>query len=330
MIEGVKLLKRAGCAAIVLFLFLLPLFVKGQYYLHILIVVGVNVILASSLRIMTTTGQFSLGHAGFMAIGAYTSALLTMELNLSFWVSLPLGGIASGLLALIIGYPFVRVKRAYFAMLTLFTGEVIRLVITEWRDLTGGSTGLLDIPPPNPLIIPGLLGIGFTSKEPYYYLVLVLVLMTLLFFYRMERTRILPSFLAIQQDDSVAESVGIDTAGSKVLALCVGCFFAGIAGSFYAHYVLVLSPGSFMVLQSIYLMVYVMVGGRRSFSGPIWGALILTFIPEVFRGLKEYQPFIFSGTLFVIIFCLPAGLAGLPHVAEMVIRKRGRESSGVT
>lgn len=330
VIKRVKLVKPASYIALILLLFLIPLFVKRQYYLHILIVVGINVILASSLRTITTTGQFSLGHAGSMAIGAYTSALLAMKLGLSFWVAMPLGGLAAGLFALIIGYPFIRVKRAYFAMLTLFTAEIIRLVIVEWRELTGGSAGLLNIPPPNPLVIPGLLNITFTSKEPYYYLVLILMLITMLFLYRIERTRIMACFLAIQQDDSVAESIGIDTAGFKVIALCVGCFFAGIAGSFYAFYFLVLSPTSFTVLQSVDMLVYVIVGGRRSFYGPIWGALILTLVPEVFRGLKEYQPFVFAGILFVIVFWLPTGLAGLPDPARSFIAKLRRESVAAT
>ena len=152
MSKGAQLVKPASYTALILLLFLIPLFVKGAYSLHVLIMVGISIILTSSLRTIATTGQISLAHAGFMAIGAYTSALLVMKLGLSFWAAFPLGGIAAALIALLVGYPFVRVKRVYFAMLTLFMGEVIRLIIMEWRDLTGGSSGLLNIPPPNSIV----------------------------------------------------------------------------------------------------------------------------------------------------------------------------------
>jgi branched-chain amino acid transport system permease protein len=281
----------------------------------------INIILASSLRAIATTGQMSLAHAGFMAIGAYTSALLVMKLGLSFWVALPLGGIASAVIALLVGYPFVRVKRVYFAMLTLFLGAVIRLIIMEWRNLTRGSSGLLNIPPPNSLNFFGLYNIVFDSKVPYYYLILVLMLITLLFLYRIDSSRVGRTLLAIQQDDSVAESIGINVTNFKVIAWCVGCFFAGIVGAFYAHFIKTLTPDSFGVLQAIYVIVYMVVGGRRRFYGAILGAFILTLLPEFFRILKEYQPFVFVGILLIITFFLPGGLADLPKLGASLVRR---------
>jgi branched-chain amino acid transport system permease protein len=326
MNKRAQLVKPAIYTALIILLFLIPIFVKSGYYLHILIIVGINIILTSSLRLIATTGQFSLAHAGFMAIGAYTSALLVMNLGLSSWAALPLGGVVAALIALLVGYLFVRVKRVYFAMLTLFMGEVIRLVIVEWRDLTHGSSGLLNIPHPNPIVIPGLLNIVFDSRVPYYYFILVLVLISLLFLYRIDSSRVGRTLLAIQQGDFVAESVGINVTGFRVFAWCVGCFFAGIAGSFYAHYVLVLTPVSFGVLQAIYVVVYMIVGGRGRFSGAIIGAFVLTLVPEVFRALKEYQPFVFVGILFIIIFFLPGGLVDLPEL----VRKRVRRLRGAS
>jgi branched-chain amino acid transport system permease protein len=328
MSKGARLVKPASYTVLILLLFLVPLFVKGAYPLHVLIMVGISIILTSSLRTIATTGQISLAHAGFMAIGAYTSALLVMDLGLSFWAAFLIGGIAAALIALLVGYPFVRVRRVYFAMLTLFMGAVIRLAIMEWRDLTHGSSGLLNIPPPNSIVIPGLLNIAFDSKVPYYYFILVLALISLLFLYRIDSSRVGRTMLAVQQGDSVAESVGINVTNFKVLAWCVGCFFAGIAGSFYAHYIRVLTPDSFGVMQAIYIVVYMVVGGRRRFSGAILGAFILTLIPEVFRGLKEYQPFVFVGTLFIVIFFLPEGLVSLPEKVRERIRKRRGVSLG--
>lgn len=321
MSKGEKLVKPASYAALIILLFLIPVFVKGEYVLHLLILVGINIILVSSLRTIASTGLFSIAHAGFMAVGAYTSTLLVMKLGLSSWAALPLGGIAAALLALLIGYPFVRVKAAYFAMLTLFTGQVLQLIIVEWRGLTGGSMGILNVPRPNPLVIPGLLNITFASRVPYYYFILVLVLIILLFLYRIESTRVGKTLLAIQQSDSMAASVGIDIARFKVLALCVGCFFAGIAGSFYAHYTRIVTPTSFGIVQSTYIIIYMIVGGRGRFSGPIWGALILTLIPEVFSRFQAYQPFVFVAALFLVIFFLPEGLAGLTERARSQIRK---------
>ena len=316
-----QLVKPASCTVLILLLFSIPLFTKEAYLFHILIMAEINIILAISLRTIATTGQMSLAHAGFMAIGAYTSALLVMKLGLSFWAALPLGGIAAALIALLVGYPFVRVKRVYFAMLTLFLGAVIRLIIMEWRDLTHGSSGLLNIPPPNSLSFFGLFNIVFDSKVPYYYLILVLMLISLLFLYRIDSSRVGRTLLAIQQDDSIAESVGINVTNFKVLAWCVGCFFAGITGGFYAHFIKTLTPDSFGVLQAIYVVVYMVVGGRRRFYGAIVGAFILTLLPEFFRILKEYQPFVFVGILLIITFFLPGGLVDLPKLGASLVRR---------
>jgi branched-chain amino acid transport system permease protein len=261
-----------------------------------------------------------MGHAGFYAIGAYASAILAKKLGFSFWGTLWIGGIAAALIALGIGYLIVRVKRVYFSMLTLFIGQIIALVLVEWRDFTGGNSGLLSIPPPNTINLFGL-AIEFTSKTPYYYLILVLVLITLAVLYRIDSSRIGRSFLAVQQGDYVAESIGINVTGYKVLSWTIGCFFAGIAGAFYAHYTLNLTPISFGILPTIYMVVYMVVGGRKKFYGAIVGAVILTILPEFFRSLKQYQPFVFVAILFVIIFLLPGGLVDLPALIKSKIRK---------
>jgi branched-chain amino acid transport system permease protein len=328
MLKREQSAKYVSYAALIILLFLIPMFIKGEYTLHVLILIGINIILVSSLRTIASSGLFSIAHAGFMAIGAYTSTLLVMKLGFSTWAALPLGGIAAGLLALLIGYPFVRVKAAYFAMLTLFTGQVIQLVIVEWRGLTGGSMGILNVPRPNPITILGLFNITFDTRVPCYYLILVLMLIVLLFLYRIEITRIGKTLLAIQQSDSIAASVGINIARYKVLALCIGCFFAGIAGSFYAHYTRIVTPTSFGLLQSTYIIIYMIVGGRGKFSGPIWGALILTLIPEIFSRFQSYQPFVFVAALFLVIFFLPEGLAGLTERARIQITKFRKGSPG--
>ena len=306
---------------LVLMAFFLPIFIKNEYYLHVLILSVINIILASSLRAMTTSGQVSLGHAGFMSVGAYTSAILAMKFGLSTYISLLLGGVAAMALAAIIAYPITRVRTVYFAMLTLFIGEVIRLVMTEQRAITGGTSGLLNIPRLDTISFLGLFNIGFATKLSNYYFVLILMLIILLFLYSVERSFIGMTFKAISQDDSLASSTGINVARFKAIIFCIGCLFAGLAGSFYAHYISVLTPDSFGILNSIYIIIYMVVGGSRRFAGAIVGAFILTLVPEIFRPLKEYQPFVFVAVLYLVVFLLPGGLSDLPGLIKSQVQR---------
>jgi branched-chain amino acid transport system permease protein len=307
-----------------LLLLLIPLFVKDAYVLHILIMVAINVILASSLRLIATSGQLSLGHGGMMVIGAYTSALLVMKLGFSTWAALPTAGLATGGIAVLVGYPFTRLRRIYFTMVTIFFAEVIRLTIEQWRELTGGTSGLLNIPPPNAIFGFGFVGIDFASRAHFYYLILALVLLTLLVLYALEHSRIGLSWSSIQQAESLAESVGINTTRFKVIAFAIGSFFAGIAGAFYTHYMAVLTPSAFGVFYAINILVYMVVGGLGRFSGPIAGAIVLTILPESMRILKEYQPFVFAGVMMVTVVFLPEGLVGLPERLRKLVKERLR------
>jgi branched-chain amino acid transport system permease protein len=317
-----KLVKPLSYSALIIFLFLVPLFIKGPYQLHILIMAGIAVILASSLRLIFNSGQLSLGHGGMMSVGAYTSALLVMKLGLSTWAALGIGAAAAAALALMVGYPFVRLKGMYFALVTVFLAEVIRLIAEQWREVTGGSLGITNIPRPDPIVIPGLLNVDFASKADFYYLILVLVLVTLLILYAIERSSVNVTWLSIRQTDFLAESVGVNTARLKVIAFTIGCFFAGLSGAFFSQYILVITPSAFGFVYAIYVVVYMIAGGMKRFSGPIIGALILTFLPESARVLKEYQPFIFAGVLMLIIFFLPEGMVGLPQRLRNIVRER--------
>ena len=317
-----KLVKPLGYSAFIVLLFLVPLFIKGPYWLHILILLGINIILASSLRMIFTSGQLSLGHGGMMAVGGYTSALLVMKLGLSSWAALLAAGVAAGIIALLVGFPFVKLKGIYFAMVTVFFAEMIMLLAEQWRSLTGGSSGIINIPRPDPIVIPGLVNMDFASKVDFYYFILVLMLVTLLILYAIERSRIGLTWLSIRQADSLAESVGVNTVWFKVLAFCIGGFFAGIAGAFYSQYISVINPDTFGFFFAIYIVVYMIVGGSQRFSGPILGAFLLTILPELASPLKQYQPFVFAGVLMVIIFLLPEGLVGLPQRLRKLLKER--------
>jgi branched-chain amino acid transport system permease protein len=205
-------------------------------------------------------------------------------------------------------------------MLTLFLGEVIRLVITEGREITGGTSGMINIRPLESVSILGL-HISFATRLPNFYFALIFMLVVLLFLYRIDRSYIGMTFKAIAQDESLSASTGINVARLKAVMFCIGCFIAGLTGGFYAHYVSVLTPDSFGLFTSIYLLIYVVVGGTNRFAGAIVGAFILTLIPEMFRTLKEYQPFIFAAVLFLVVFLIPRGIVDLPAQIKIMFRK---------
>ncbi len=308
--------KPLGLFAVVTVLGLLPVLLEDPYALHVLILAGIHITLAASLRLIALSGQLSLAHGGMMAVGGYTSAILVTRLGWSFWIALPLAGTAAALLALAVGYPFVRLKGIYFSMVTIFFAEVLLLTAGQWRSLTGGSSGIIGIPRPNPIVLPGILNLVFSSKAHFYYLIFVLALITLLILYALEHSRLGMYWQCIRQTDFLAESVGINTSGLKVLAFAIGSFFAGISGSFYVHYVGIIGPRTFGFLYAIYILVYMVTGGAGRFSGPLLGAGLLTLLPEVFRPLKQYQPFVFAGVMMAVILFLPEGLVGLPHLVK--------------
>jgi branched-chain amino acid transport system permease protein len=317
-----KSVKLLSYSALIIILFLVPLFIRGPYQLHIFIMAGIAVILTSSLRLIFNSGQLSLGQGGMMTLGAYTSALLIMKMGWSTWLALGAATAAAAILALLVGYPFVRLKGIYFALVTVFLAEVIRLIAEQWRTVTGGSLGISNIPPPDPIVIPGLLHVSFVSKVEFYYLILVLVLVTLIILYALEHSRIGVTWFSISESDFLAESIGVNSAKFKVLAFCIGSLFAGLAGGLYSQYNSVITPSAFGFFYAVYTVIYMIVGGARRFSGPIIGAVILTFVPELARVLKGYQPYIFAVVLILIIVFMPEGLVSLPGRFIKIIRER--------
>ena len=316
-------IKWFGIVALIVFLFCVPLFLKNVYWLHILCLACINVLLASSLRTINLTGELSLGQVGFMLIGAYSSALLAMRMGLSVWLAMLLGGLMAAVVALVLGYPILRTKGVYFAVLTFLVAEIFRLSMWYMPDLSGGPAGLSNIPPPSPINILGITAITFDTKSAYYYLILVIVLLSLVILSRVERSLGF-TWMAIRQNDSLAESVGINVTGYKLLAFVIGCFFAGIAGALFAHFMHLLTTdvtAMFGMLTSIYVVIYMVVGGQARFAGPIIGAVVLTLVPEFARPLKEYQPIIFGALVIFIIFFMRQGLVGLPYYLPLWWRK---------
>jgi branched-chain amino acid transport system permease protein len=315
-------------AGLLVILFLLPVFVDSLYYFHTFIITLIYIIAACSLRTVMISGQISIAHAGFMGFGAYVSSILAKELNWTPWLTIPLGGVAATIVGVLAGYPLTRVRAIYFSMVSLFVGLAIVALIGVFAGYTGGDIGLIAIPPLSAITIPGLPEINFlSSKIPYYYFFLVLTVLSLWVLYSLENSRIGMSWKAIAQSYLVAASVGINESGLRVLALAVGCFFAGIAGAGYAHYNTVLTRSSFGFLSSVNLLIYVLVGGTGSFAGPIIGTTVLVIVPEIFRWLKTFAPFVFGGIMICVVFFMPHGIAGLfGQVRAKVAQLRGRKT----
>lgn len=312
-IDRRKFSKILLLALIVILPVVIPLLFTGRpYILHFLVLLNINIVLALSMWLIMSTGQMTMAHASFAAIGAYASALLVMRAGLSFWLALPIAGVIAGVVALLVGYPSLRVKGIYFALLTFCFAEIITLLIINWSFL-GGESGIPGIPRPDSVSLPGIT-VSFFSKLPFYYLTLTVVLVTALIINRLHTSKLGRNFRAIAENEPLAESLGIDAMRHKILAFTIGCFFAGLIGSIYAHYFVYISPSMFSLWQSIYVLLYVVIGGIASPVGAVLGAIALTGLSELLRGAKEYQPIVFGAMLLVVVFVMPNGLLGLLKV----------------
>jgi branched-chain amino acid transport system permease protein len=257
-----------------------------------------------------------------MGIGAYTSAVLAMRLGWTPWVTMLVGAVTTMIVAILAGYLFNRLRALYFSMVTLFFGVAVEALMRSWSNLTGGRQGLVGFPRLGIIDIVGVAEIDFaTSKIPYYYLLVFLTLVTLLILYRLEKSRTGMIWMAIAQSPLVASSIGISETKFRVLAFTVGCFFVGLVGSVYAHYSGVLSTSSFSLLPSIYLFIYMFLGGVGNFSGPIIGVIVLVAIPEIFRPLKEFNPFVFGSFMLLVIYLMPQGFVGLLQSVRSLLLK---------
>lgn len=292
-----------------------PLIVSGNYWLHVMCMAFIYAVVASSFRTITISGQFSIAHAAYFGVGAYVSGMASMWLGWSPWLTIILGAIAAAALGCILAFPFVRLRAIYYAMGTLFLGVVIVNLFTVGGKWTGGTSGLSGLQP----LFRG-------SRVPYYYLLLAVAIISLIALYRFEFSRTGVTLKAIAQSHHVASSVGINERNYRMLAVGFACFFAGLAGGFYAHYQMAVAPTSFALSATLWIIMYVLVGGINSFWGPSIGVAMLLIIPEFFRDMKGYLPFVSAGILLVIAFTLrKQGLAGLPRLIHSRFARKSAE-----
>jgi len=290
----------------------LPIFIKGQsYYLHVIILSLLSSILCMGWVLLLRVGLFSLGQAAFLGLGAYTSALLVLHMNCSFWYAIILSGLSTAFVAFLLGFIILRLQGIYFAVCTFAFGEVLRLFYVNGPLLFGGVSGLPNIPKPDKFF-----GVSFDSKVSFYYLILTLTIFTAIIIYRIDHSRAGRIFRSIGNNQLLALSQGINLVKYKVLCFTVTCFFAGIAGSFLAHYSTYIDPSQFGIWESILIQIKSTVGGVGTVvSGPILGAMVMSIISEIFRGYTAaLEPLFFGSFVIIVIFFIPGGLITISKI----------------
>lgn len=304
-----------GYGAFLLFLFIIPHVTREPYVFHIFCLIGINVIFACSLNAILNIGELNLAHAAFMGIGAYTSTLLVMRLSLSFWVAMPLAMMSSAAISLAIGFLTLRFKGAYFLLFTFLFSELVRIILSNfWIDIFGGIPGLTNIPRPS-IHLPGFGQMTFTSNIDFYYLIMILVVLTVFFMRRMDMSRLGMVFKAISQSETLTESTGISAMKYKILGCAIGCCFAGMAGSLYAHFVGIITPHDFSVHAVLTPIAYVVVGGMGSVFGPVLGTCFLMALSHFYlRQFGLYELLIYGVVIVLIIRFMPEGLISMSRV----------------
>ena len=313
-----KALVAAASAALLL---ALPLLGVDDYYLHLLIMAGIFFLLSAGMNLLLAAGQLNLGHTAFFGIGAYASGLLALHFGLSPVFALPAAALVSAVVGWLLGMVTLRLRGAYFVLVTVGFAEVIRLVATNWTELTQGPMGLAGVPPFNL----GTERFTLTGKRDFYYFMLSLAGATLWVTARLLRSRVGRALRAVRENESLAESSGISAYRHTMLAMVVSCLLAGAAGGFYAHYITFLSPELFGFQNTVTMAVMVVAGGQGTVLGPAVGALVFTFVPELLRMAAFYRMLLYGAILLLVVMFMPKGLvfylrrllpAGVPAFAE--------------
>jgi len=312
--------------AILMLLFFVPFITREPYVFHILCLIGINIIFACSLNIILNIGELNLAHAAFMGIGAYASTILVMRLSLPFWFAMPAAMLASAIISLAIGFLTLRFKGAYFLLFTFLFAELVRILLSNfWIGLFGGIPGLTNIPRPS-VTIPGFFHTKFSSNIDFYYLIMILVIITIIVMRRMDMSRLGLLFRAISQSESLVESTGISATRFKVLGCAIGCCFAGLAGSLYAHFVGIITPQDFSIHAVLAPVAYVVIGGMGSIYGPVLGTSFLMVLSHFYlRQLGLYELLIYGVIIVLIIRFMPEGLISLPRVVSPWFAKFSRK-----
>ena len=283
-----KQFKKVGISFIgtILLYFILTFLISSgiisNYWLGIIMIAGINIILASSLNLATGyLGQLTLGHAGFMSVGAYVSALCSIHLELPFIASLLMGAIIAAIIGVIIGIPTLRLKGDYLCIITLAFNEIIRVIMVN-LSITNGSKGLVGIP-----------------RSTNFAIVFFSAAVTVFVIYSIVKSRHGRAIISIREDETASELSGIPTTYYKILAFAISAFFAGLAGGLYAHYITVISPKVFDYNKSVEILVIVVLGGMGNWKGSIIAAIVMTILPEYLRAFSQYRMLLYAAILII-------------------------------
>jgi branched-chain amino acid transport system permease protein len=308
--------------ALFLGLIFLPILFPNPARVGMFISCGVASVLAMGWLLILRIGCLSLGQVGFLAIGGYTSAILSQKLGVSPWFGLFFGGIAAGLVALGIGLIFLKIRGLYLAIITFAFAEIIRLVFST-LEFFGGHGGILEISKFPSLSLPGWGTVRFDSPLSCYYIIISIVLISGIFMWRMDHSALGRTFRSLPQNEDLAESLGIHPLRYKVISFVTACFFAGVAGAFTAHYYGCLYPGSYTPMQSVIVQIQATVGGAASVAfGGLLGGFLMVMIETFLLNVDSRWVLIFYGTVIILItFVLPEGLLSLPQEIKKFFKK---------
>ncbi len=287
---------------------------------EILVFLTINILLVSSYRLLTLTGEWSLGHVVIMGVGAYASALYTKEFGVWVPISMLLGGATAALIAVGLSFPLFRMKGFYFLIGSFAAAEIIRLLWKRFRDPFGGAKGIKGIDPMPDFSI-GIYDFDFFEPVSYYYFAGLIVAICLWILWRIERSPVGLTFHAVHWQDKLAEASGVNLRAYRTLAFAIASGFAGIGGALLAHYVGTINPNSFDVEVMVFVLTWAIVGGTGTFYGPILGCVVLTVLNEIVLrelGFEQMRPLIYGGIMIASILFLPNGLESL---VQKVTRK---------
>lgn len=281
-------------------------FVTPMYHTSIMISALIYVVLGLGLNIVVgLAGLLDLGYVFFYAIGAYAYALLNMHYGWSFWVVLPLSALLGALFGTLLGYPVLRLRGDYLAIVTLGFGEIIRIVLENWVDFSNGPRGIRDIPGPSSF------GIELNQHQSViymYFIIIAVCLITIFFVNRLENSRIGRAWIALRDDEIACQAMGIDKTKTKLTAFALGATWAGLAGVIFAANTSYINPPSFTIWESITILCVVVIGGMGSAIGVIAGALVLILLPEYLRAVAEYRMLVFGALQVIVMVFKPEGL----------------------
>jgi branched-chain amino acid transport system permease protein len=280
----------------------------SQYVVYVATLALLYAMLTASYDlIFGYTGQLSFAQGAFFGLGAYTSALLTLMAGLNFWLAFPITIIIGFIVAVLVGAPALRLRGSYFAVTTFFLAHFAYLVFLNTHEITGGPMGLRGIQPP-----PRIGFIDFSQKNVYFFFILFFAILVLLFlYYLIYKTEIGRRFVAIREDQDLAESLGVNTSFYKVLSFSISGALAALTGSLFAHFFLLLHPSQFVWFTSEMIVIMTLVGGAGTLIGPVLGAAVVTFVLELFRYAPELRFIIWAAALIAILVYEPKGLMGM-------------------